>query len=49
LLNKFQNYDSTGIKLILEDIRRGAEHAADIAEATLNQNVNKLNESVLVT
>lgn len=49
LLNKFKNYDSTAIKLILEDIRRGAEHAADIAEATLNQNVNKINEAVIET
>jgi phosphate uptake regulator len=44
LLNKFHDYDSTAIKLVLEDIRRGAEHAADIAEATLNQNVNKIND-----
>ena len=44
LLNKYQDYDSTAIRLILEDVRRGAEHAADISEATLNQNVNKIND-----
>jgi phosphate uptake regulator len=44
LLSKFQDYDSSPIKLILEDVRRTAEHAADIAEATLNQNVNRINE-----
>jgi phosphate uptake regulator len=49
LLNKVKNYDSTVIKLILEDIRRGAEHAADIAEETLNQNVNKINDPVMMT
>jgi hypothetical protein len=47
LLNKYQDYDSTAIRLISEDVRRGAEHAADISEATLNQNVNKINEPII--
>jgi hypothetical protein len=30
---------SLNIKLILEDIRRTAEHASDIAEAAMNQTI----------
>ena len=29
------------IKIILEDIRRTAEHASDIAEAAMNQTIRK--------
>jgi hypothetical protein len=32
------------IKLILEDIRRTAEHASDIAEAAMNQTVSEVIE-----
>ena len=32
------------IKLILEDIRRTAEHASDIAEAAMNETVNEIIE-----
>jgi hypothetical protein len=45
ILNKFQDPNSLSVKLILEDVRRTAEHAADIAEATLNQNVLSVSES----
>jgi phosphate uptake regulator len=45
ILNKFQDPNSLSVKLILEDVRRTAEHAADIAEATLNQNVLAISES----
>jgi predicted transcriptional regulator len=32
------------IKLILEDIRRTAEHASDIAEAAMNQTISEVIE-----
>jgi hypothetical protein len=39
------NIESTptnvGLKLILEDIRRTAEHASDIAEAAMNQTIDE--------
>ena len=44
MLNKFQDYDSTSVPLILAEIRRTAEHGADIAEAALNQSVNAITE-----
>ena len=34
------------IKLILEDIRRTAEHASDIAEAAMNETVSEVIEKV---
>ena len=34
------------IKLILEDIRRTAEHASDIAEATMNETVSEVIEKI---
>ena len=36
-------------KLILEDIRRGAEHASDIAEAALNETVDEVIEKISTT
>lgn len=33
---------SLNIKLILEDIRRTAEHASDIAEAAMNQTIRSV-------
>jgi phosphate uptake regulator len=40
------NHESTivNIKLILEDIRRTAEHASDIAEAAMNQTISEVIE-----
>jgi hypothetical protein len=40
------NHESTnvGVKLILEDLRRTADHAIDIAEATLNQTISEVIE-----
>ncbi|HZE77062.1 MAG TPA: PhoU domain-containing protein, partial [Nitrososphaeraceae archaeon] len=32
---------NVGLKLILEDIRRTAEHASDIAEAAMNQTIDE--------
>jgi phosphate uptake regulator len=37
------------IKLILEDIRRVAEHASDIAEAALNETVDEVIEKISTT
>jgi hypothetical protein len=37
------------IKLILEDIRRTAEHASDIAEATMNETVSEVIEKIATT
>jgi hypothetical protein len=39
--NESSSTESNGIniKLILEDIRRTAEHASDIAEAAMNQTI----------
>ena len=34
------------IKLILEDIRRTAEHASDIAEAAMNETVSEVIEKI---
>ncbi|MGB6592509.1 MAG: hypothetical protein WBE68_13495, partial [Candidatus Nitrosopolaris sp.] len=34
------------IKLILEDIRRTAEHASDIAEAAMNETLSEVIEKV---
>jgi phosphate uptake regulator len=41
-------YESTNvyIKLILEDIRRTAEHASDIAEAAMNETVSEVIEKI---
>jgi len=36
------------IKLILEDIRRTAEHASDIAEAAMNETVSEVIEKILI-
>jgi len=36
--------DCLNIKLILEDIRRTAEHATDIAEAAMNETVGDVIE-----
>ena len=33
---------NTDIRLILEDIRRTAEHASDIAEAAMNQTIGEV-------
>ena len=40
------DHESTtvNIKLILEDIRRGTEHASDIAEAAMNQTISEVIE-----
>jgi hypothetical protein len=48
MLNKFQGYDITPVPLILAEIRRTAEHGADIAEAALNQSVNAITEPASV-
>jgi phosphate uptake regulator len=45
ILNSLQDQNAAAVKLILEDIRRTAEHASDIAEATLNQNVHTISQS----
>jgi hypothetical protein len=36
------------IKLILEDIRRTAEHASDIAEAAMNETVSEVIEKITI-
>jgi phosphate uptake regulator len=41
---KVRDYDLVNIKLILEDIRRTAEHSSDIAEAALNQTIGEIIE-----
>jgi hypothetical protein len=40
------DHESTivNVKLILEDIRRTAEHASDIAEAAMNQTISEVIE-----
>ncbi|MGC1928492.1 MAG: hypothetical protein WA667_05915 [Candidatus Nitrosopolaris sp.] len=40
---------NVNIKMILEDIRRMAEHASDIAEAALNETVNEVIEKISTT
>ncbi|MEO9320308.1 MAG: phosphate uptake regulator PhoU [Nitrososphaera sp.] len=35
-------HDSASVKLILEDIRRTAEYASDIAEAAMNETINEV-------
>lgn len=40
-------HDSASIKLILEDIRRTAEYASDIAEAAMNQTIDEIIEKHL--
>ncbi|MGC1929422.1 MAG: phosphate uptake regulator PhoU, partial [Candidatus Nitrosopolaris sp.] len=40
---------NVNIKLILEDIRRVAEHASDIAEAALNETVSEVIEKISTT
>ena len=40
---------NVNIKLILEDIRRTAEHASDIAEAAMNETVGEVIEKISVT
>jgi phosphate uptake regulator len=40
---------NVNIKLILEDIRRVAEHASDIAEAALNETVDEVIEKISTT
>ena len=46
--NKGTACESTivNIKLILEDIRRTAEHASDIAEAAMNQTIDLRNDYI---
>jgi phosphate uptake regulator len=41
---KVRDYNLVNIKLILEDIRRTAEHSSDIAEAALNQTIAEIIE-----
>ncbi len=40
---------NVNIKLILEDIRRTAEHASDIAEAAMNETVSEIIEKISTT
>ena len=40
---------NVNIKLILEDIRRTAEHASDIAEAAMNETVGEVIEKISIT
>ena len=40
---------NVNIKLILEDIRRTAEHASDIAEASMNETVGEVIEKISIT
>lgn len=41
--------DPASVRLVLEDIRRTAEYASDIAEATLNETVNEVIEKQTAT
>ena len=41
---KTGDYNLVNLKLILEDIRRTAEHSSDIAEAALNQTITEIIE-----
>src|SRR5919198_6140399 len=41
---RHQRLNNTNIELILEDIRRTAEHASDIAEAAMNQTIEEVIE-----
>ena len=41
---KTGDYNLINLKLILEDIRRTAEHSSDIAEAALNQTITEIIE-----
>ncbi|MFY9796350.1 MAG: phosphate uptake regulator PhoU [Candidatus Nitrosopolaris sp.] len=40
---------NVNIKLILEDIRRTAEHASDIAEASMNETIGEVIEKISIT
>jgi phosphate uptake regulator len=44
VLEKDKVLDTTNIKLALEDIRRTAEYASDIAEAAMNQTIDEVIE-----
>jgi phosphate uptake regulator len=43
-MEKDRMHDSANIKLALEDIRRTAEYASDIAEAALNETIDEVIE-----
>lgn len=43
-IEKDRLHDSASVKLILEDIRRTAEYASDIAEAAMNQTIDEVIE-----
>jgi phosphate uptake regulator len=48
-IEKNKSHDLSNIKLALEDIRRTAEYASDIAEAALNETINEVTEKHIVT